>query len=308
VSVTVLNQGEQALLEDGLTGVAYDLRLYKTDVTAGLTAAQIDALDETDFTEATFTGYSAAAVGTGDWTITTGDPTVAVNVEKQFTSSANQTAQNIWGYYLTRSADGLAILFDQFPAPVVIEFLNDRIVVVPRVTLDDTEGSGLAVGDIIPSARATPAPGRLKCDGSAVSRTTYADLFAEIGTAYGAGDGSTTFNLPDFRQRFPLGKADSGTGASLGDTGGAIDHTHSLEVADGASSFAKFDSQASGGISPFHRRVTGVPSWTATIQASGGWNAQASSSSRSQGAELGGDTATENPPFGVCEYEIVYQR
>lgn len=45
--------------------------------------------------------------------------------------------------------------------------------------------------------------GYLKCNGGAVSRTTYADLFAEIGTTFGAGDGSTTFNLPELRGEFP---------------------------------------------------------------------------------------------------------
>ena len=47
--------------------------------------------------------------------------------------------------------------------------------------------------------------GWLLAAGSAVSRTTYATLFAAIGTTYGAGDGSTTFNLPDFRGVFPKG-------------------------------------------------------------------------------------------------------
>jgi microcystin-dependent protein len=68
--------------------------------------------------------------------------------------------------------------------------------------------------------------GWLICDGTAVSRTTYATLFGIVGVAYGAGDGSTTFNLPDLRQRFPLGKAASGTGSTLGGSGGTIDHTH----------------------------------------------------------------------------------
>jgi microcystin-dependent protein len=78
---------------------------------------------------------------------------------------------------------------------------------------------------------ATPPTGWLICDGSAVSRTTYADLFAVLGTAYGVGDGTTTFNLPDLRGRFPLGKAASGTGSTLGGTGGAIDHTHDVNIA-----------------------------------------------------------------------------
>ncbi|MBP8178734.1 MAG: tail fiber protein [Spirochaetes bacterium] len=52
----------------------------------------------------------------------------------------------------------------------------------------------------------TTAPsGWLACDGSAVSRTTYAALYAVIGNAYGSGDGSTTFNLPDLRGRFLRG-------------------------------------------------------------------------------------------------------
>lgn len=68
--------------------------------------------------------------------------------------------------------------------------------------------------------------GYLLCDGSAVNRGTFAALFTAIGTTYGTGDGITTFNLPDLRQRFPLGKAASGTGSVQGSTGGAIDHTH----------------------------------------------------------------------------------
>ena len=60
-------------------------------------------------------------------------------------------------------------------------------------------------GDLKWSARQTPGIGWLLCDGTAVSRTTYSALFAAIGTAYGPGDGTTTFNLPDFRGRAPIG-------------------------------------------------------------------------------------------------------
>jgi len=58
--------------------------------------------------------------------------------------------------------------------------------------------------------------GRLLCDGSAVSRTTYADLFAVIGETYGEGDNVNTFNLPDFRDRFPIGQSATKPGASTG--------------------------------------------------------------------------------------------
>lgn len=58
--------------------------------------------------------------------------------------------------------------------------------------------------------------GWLLCDGSPVSRVTYADLYAKIGTLWGAGDGATSFNLPDFRSRFPIG---AGQGAGLTNRG-----------------------------------------------------------------------------------------
>ncbi len=77
-------------------------------------------------------------------------------------------------------------------------------------------------------AGASAPTGYLICDGSAVSRTTYADLFAVLSTTYGAGDGSTTFNVPDFRRRVPVGAGGTGTatlGNARGNTGGAETHT-----------------------------------------------------------------------------------
>lgn len=72
----------------------------------------------------------------------------------------------------------------------------------------------------------------LKCDGTAVSRTTYAKLFAVIGTTYGAGDGSTTFNVPDFRDRMPIG---AGNLYARNASGGSKDaiipyHNHSVNA------------------------------------------------------------------------------
>lgn len=60
------------------------------------------------------------------------------------------------------------------------------------------------------------------CNGQAVSRTTYAHLFGLIGTTYGAGDGSTTFNLPNLVNRVPYGR----NAEAIGTTGGATTHTH----------------------------------------------------------------------------------
>lgn len=76
---------------------------------------------------------------------------------------------------------------------------------------------GVPTGSLFPFAGSAAPTGYLLCDGSAVARTgTYAALFAVIGTTYGAGDGSTTFNLPDLRGRMPLG---AGTGVGLNASG-----------------------------------------------------------------------------------------
>ena len=83
-------------------------------------------------------------------------------------------------------------------------------------------------GSIKMWASVTPPTNWALCNGQAISRTAYATLFSRIGTTYGSGDGSTTFNLPDFRDRFPVG---AGAAYNAGATGGYADaavitHTH----------------------------------------------------------------------------------
>jgi microcystin-dependent protein len=73
-------------------------------------------------------------------------------------------------------------------------------------------------GTIMSWTDATIPTGFLECDGTAISRTTYSALFNVIGTTYGVGDGSSTFNLPNLQDNVPVGK--SGT-KSLASTGGA---------------------------------------------------------------------------------------
>lgn len=94
-------------------------------------------------------------------------------------------------------------------------------------------------GTVFPFAGATAPSGWLLCYGQAISRTTYAKLFGVIGITYGAGDGSTTFNLPDLRGRVAAGKDNMGgtpsnrlttagagiDGPTLGATGGSQTHT-----------------------------------------------------------------------------------
>ena len=75
------------------------------------------------------------------------------------------------------------------------------------------------VGAIKPWTKAAAPDGYLLCNGAAVSRTTYADLFAVISTTYGAGDGSTTFNVPNLQGKMPQGY--DGNTYNLAGTGGA---------------------------------------------------------------------------------------
>jgi len=85
-------------------------------------------------------------------------------------------------------------------------------------------------GSLVPFAGTAAPPGWLLCEGQAVSRTTYASLFAVLGTRYGAGDGSTTFNLPNMKGRVPVGRDGAQSEFdTLGETGGA--KTHTLTVA-----------------------------------------------------------------------------
>jgi len=91
--------------------------------------------------------------------------------------------------------------------------------------------SGVPIGTVVPYAGSTVPTGWLMADGSAISRTTYSALFTAIGTTYGAGDGSTTFNLPSLKGRVSVGHDTAQTEFDvLGETGG--EKTHQLTVAE----------------------------------------------------------------------------
>lgn len=138
MTLVVVNQAEEHFL-DLILGVNYTLRLFKNDVTNGLTAGQIEALTEASFTEATFTGYAAVALTGGSWTTTPGDPCVGTYAAQSFTSTADQAAQTLYGYYVTRTSDGKLEWFEEFTSPLQIEFDGEFIRVTPRMTLADTQ-------------------------------------------------------------------------------------------------------------------------------------------------------------------------
>ena len=124
-------------------------------------------------------------------------------------------------------------------------------------------------GVILPFGGSTAPSGWLLCNGSAISRTTYAELFAAIGTLHGSGDGSTTFHLPDYRGRFLRG-ADSGatrdpdraarsaanSGGATGDSVGSVQSNatarNGLNSSSGLQSADHSHTTSTGGVSANH--------------------------------------------------------
>lgn len=117
--------------------------------------------------------------------------------------------------------------------------IADGAVTTTKIADDAVTGPKLGIpGLVFPFAGSAVPAGMLLCGGQAVSRATYAALFAVIGTTYGSGDGSTTFNVPDLRGEFVRG-LDAGRGVDAGRLLGsaqaddAKSHTH-LDVTGGA--------------------------------------------------------------------------
>ncbi len=107
-----------------------------------------------------------------------------------------------------------------------IKQLEKRIYELEKRGLPTFDFDKIPVGTILPFSGSTIPPKFLLCDGSEISRITYSDLFNVIGTTYGSGDGSTTFNLPNLKGKVPAGLDTSQSEFNtLGKTGGSKTHT-----------------------------------------------------------------------------------
>jgi hypothetical protein len=108
--------------------------------------------------------------------------------------------------------------------------------------------ASLPAGSLVDFAGTFAPSGWIMCDGSAISRATYSTLFLAIGIAYGSGDGSATFNLPDFRGRFARFNDNMGTaqGAASRDIGRA--HGSSQTQATAKNGLANQSSTVSGNV------------------------------------------------------------
>lgn len=154
-----------------------------------------------------------------------------------------------------------------------------------------TDNSDISVGDVKLTARAAAPAGWLVCDGSAISRVTYANLFSAIGTAFGTGNGSTTFNIPKLAGNVPVGFDSSQTEFNtLGKTGG--EKTHILSVTE----------------LPSHTHTYSFPTGTRSVFGTGGDSAlNGGSSVYNTGLGTGGNGAHNNlQPYTVLNYIIKY--
>jgi len=117
-------------------------------------------------------------------------------------------------------------------------YVDAQIAAIPAVT-DQTPA-----GTVIYSARSTAPVGYVKANGAAISRSTFSVLFAAIGTQFGAGDGSTTFNVPDLRGEFIRGWSDGHTvdsGRTLGSNQGSANLSHDHGVSDPSHAHGVYD-------------------------------------------------------------------
>ena len=136
----------------------------------------------------------------------------------------------------------------QFVAPGT----SGNVLTSNGTTWASAAASGLPPGTVIFYAADTAPTGYLKANGAVISRTTYADLFAAIGTTFGAGDGSTTFGLPDLRGEFIRGW-DDGRGVDSGRAFG------SAQSSDNLSHTHTGNADSNGAHTHFVVSTTGVP-------------------------------------------------
>ena len=175
-----------------------------------------------------------------------------------------------------------------------IRFLADgSIVIADEKVLTDAQGLPVSTGIVVPFAANTVPDGFLLCNGAAVSRATYAKLFNVIGTTYGTGDGSTTFNLPNLTDRFIQGSGTAGTVKAAGLPGiyGWLPQvllSANNNLIEGAFTPTEFGSQASGSTSGSENRWTRI-----------GFDAGYSNS-------LYGASSTVQPPALTMRYYIKY--
>lgn len=152
--------------------------------------------------------------------------TSTLNLDNNYQWDVQVLVQDLLGqttYNLTLDRGIPIVYFDRLKRSVGVNCFPQ---LDTSIELNGHPIGGVITGSIQMYAGSTAPSGWLICDGSAVSRTTYADLFSVIGTTYGTGDGSTTFNIPNLKGKVPVGLDSSDTSFdTIGETGGEKTHT-----------------------------------------------------------------------------------
>lgn len=189
--------------------------------------------------------------------------------------------------------------------------------------------SPIPVGTMLPFAGQSAPTGWNLCNGAEILRSSPLGTF--LGSTYGSGNGTSTYNLPDMRDKFPMGKNTGGTAATLGERGGAINHSH----AGGSYSNQSHDHQNSSLVMPAHSHgdtialsahshsvplasanctasgsfsstvVQGANTFSASPGVAGGVSNSASASVSGRTAGSGTLTATGTSGSGDIPYQVV---
>jgi len=169
---------------------------------------------------------------------------------------------------------------------------------------------GIPTATIVPWSDSSIPSGFLECNGAAVSRSTYSALFAIVGTTYGAGDGATTFNVPDLQDNVAVGK--SGTKA-LASTGGANTVTSTGNVGGSTANATLSTAQLASHNHPYTRPGGSNPSpvnmvdQTQTVGPSGsgiGNTGSGTGHSHNMSATFSGDATSVVQPYLTIIYII----
>lgn len=159
--------------------------------------------------------------------------------------------------------------------------------------------TGAPAGVIMAFAGAAAPTGFLTCNGSAVSRTTYATLFAAIGTTWGSGDGSTTFNVPDLRGAFLRGSGTSALDPSSPRSVGSFQaeayasHTHSNSLSDPGHTHTVFGDTQGGFATGTSGTITRIATFTPSDR-TGTTSSQTTGVSISNASSGGAETRPDN--------------